>query len=101
LVFDQTCTTLLILLTSVCTEKYMTSVFLYKPRPAGSVCTEKTNKKQYFSEQTSRSVNKKLLIHNMLCVYVYIIICIVRIEKTNKKQYFSVQISRSVNNHGY
>ena len=27
---------------SVCTKKYRTSVFLYKPRPTGSVCTKIT-----------------------------------------------------------
>ena len=42
------------------TEKYRTSVFLYKPRPKGSVCTKKTSVR-YLSVQTSRSVNKKLL----------------------------------------
>ena len=45
----------------VFTEKYRTSVFLYKPRPTGSVCTKKTSV-QYFSVKTSRSVNKKLLL---------------------------------------
>jgi hypothetical protein len=45
---------------SACTEKYRTSVFLYKPRPLGSVCTKKTSVR-YFSVQTSRSVNKKLI----------------------------------------
>ena len=45
----------------VFTEKYGTSVFLYKPRPMGSICTKKTSV-QYFSVQTSRSVNKKLVI---------------------------------------
>jgi hypothetical protein len=46
---------------SVCAEKYRTSVFLYKPRPTGSVCTKKTSVR-YFSVQTSHSVNKKLFI---------------------------------------
>jgi hypothetical protein len=52
---------LLTSLASVCTEKYRTSVFLYKPRPTGSVCTKKTSVR-YFSVQTSHSVNKKLFI---------------------------------------
>jgi hypothetical protein len=46
---------------SVCTEKYRTSVFLYKPRPTGSVCTKKSSVR-YCSVQTSRSVNKKKVI---------------------------------------
>ena len=46
---------------SVYTEKYRTSVLLYKPRPTGSVCSKKTSVR-YFSVQTSRSVNKKLII---------------------------------------
>jgi ribosomal protein L33 len=46
---------------SVCTEKYRTSVFLYKPCPTGSVCTKKTSVR-YFTVQTSRSVSKKLII---------------------------------------
>jgi hypothetical protein len=45
---------------SVCTEKYRTKVFLYKPRPTGSVCTKMTSVR-YFSVQTSCSVNKKLI----------------------------------------
>jgi hypothetical protein len=40
-------------------EKYRTAVFLYKPRPTGSVCSKKTSV-QYFSVKTLRSVNKKL-----------------------------------------
>ena len=86
--FDQMCTTLLICISnhaflvclkykchinnkllinlacSVCTEKYGTSVFLYKPRPTGSVCTKKTSVR-HFSVQTSRSVNKKLVFTGM------------------------------------
>jgi hypothetical protein len=84
--FDQMCTTLLICISnhaflvcfeykclkmpynklfinlacSVFTEKYRTSVFLYKPRPTGSVCTKETSVR-YFSVKTSRSVNKKLI----------------------------------------
>jgi hypothetical protein len=46
---------------SVCTDKYRTSALLYKPRPTGSVYTKKTLVR-YFSVQTSRSVNKKLII---------------------------------------
>jgi hypothetical protein len=45
---------------SVCTDKYWTSVVLYKPLPTGSVYTKKTLVR-YFSVQTSRSVNKKLI----------------------------------------
>ena len=59
--FKYKCHIINILACSVCTEKYRTSVFFYKPRPTGSVCTEKTSVR-YFSVQTSRSVNKKLLI---------------------------------------
>jgi hypothetical protein len=44
----------------VFTEKYRTLVFLYKPRPTGSVCTRKSSIR-YFSVKTSRSVNKKLI----------------------------------------
>ena len=46
---------------SECAEKYRISVFLYKPRPPGSVCAKKTWV-YYFSVQTSRSVNKNLII---------------------------------------
>ena len=46
---------------SVCTDKYCTSVILYKSRPTGSVYTKKTLVR-YFSVQASCSVNKKLLI---------------------------------------
>ena len=42
---------------SVCTEKYRTSVFLYKPRPTGSVCTKKSRSDISLYVQTSRSVN--------------------------------------------
>jgi hypothetical protein len=48
---------------SVCTEKYLISVFLYKSRPTGSVCTKKTSVRYFFVQtETSRSVNKKLVI---------------------------------------
>jgi hypothetical protein len=40
----------------------------YKPRPTDSVCTKKTPV-GYFSVQTSRSVNKKLLIGCYLIIY--------------------------------
>ena len=46
---------------SVCTGNYRTSAFSYWPRPAGSICTKNTSVR-YFSVQTSRSVNKKLLL---------------------------------------
>ena len=58
---------------SIFTEKYRTSVFLYKPRPTGSVCTKKTSVR-YFSVKTSRSVNKKLVI-----THVYSLYCICRV----------------------
>ena len=41
---------------SACAVKYQTSIILYKPRPMGLVFTKKN--------QTSRSVNKKLLYSN-------------------------------------
>jgi hypothetical protein len=47
---------------SVCTQKYRTSVFLYKPHPTDMVCTKKIPVR-YFSVQTSHSVNKKLIIN--------------------------------------
>jgi hypothetical protein len=49
----------------VFTEKYPTSVFLYKPRPTGSVRTKKTSV-QYSPVKTSRSVNKKLLYYLLI-----------------------------------
>ena len=38
--------------------------FLYRPRPTDSVCTKKTSVR-YFSVQTSRSVNKKLIMQRV------------------------------------
>jgi hypothetical protein len=50
------------LLTSVRIEKYRTSVFLYKPRPTPyGLGLSKKNSVRYFIVQTSRSVNKKLI----------------------------------------
>ena len=53
------------LASSVRTEKYRTSVFLYKPHPTGSVCTKETSVR-YFSVHTSRLVNDKLIILDSL-----------------------------------
>lgn len=44
----------------VLTEKHHTSIFLWKPRTAGSVKTKNTSVR-YFSVQNSRAIIKKLI----------------------------------------